>query len=387
MVSLKSSDSHQSGLWSWSRGRVRRRCYAGLVTSRLLALVLAAGGALLGLPPGTGAQATPPPPLPARLEQYLAESVRPSASERQRMLRGEAITRLLDGDPSKEVGVFGVVWVDAPREGYAEAITDIERFERGRAFPVTRKLGPAPVLEEFAAMQLSADDARSLRGCEVGDCKVKLGQESIEAIRARVDFGAPDAVERARAVFRERVHAYVTRYREHGNAGMVEYRDGSHPVSAATEFAALVERMPSITEGLPGLRRYLLHYPEASVPGAVDFLYWQETRFGLKPTIRVSHMLVVDGPEETVVASKMIYASHYFWTALELRVAMPDPVRGRGYWLVMVNRSRSDGLGGFVGRLLRGRVRGEVRRGVTNVLTSQKQRLEAAAREAAATRR
>jgi len=39
-------------------------------------------------------------------------------------------------------------------------------------------------------------------------------------------------------------------------------------------------------------------------------------------------------PGRTVVASKMLYASHYFWTALELRVLLADPARGAGFWFV-----------------------------------------------------
>ncbi len=67
----------------------------------------------------------------------------------------------------------------------------------------------------------------------------------------------------------------------------------------------------------------------------------------MKPTIRVSHLTIREGPQETVVASKMLYATHYFWTGLELRVLMPDESRGPGFWFVTVNRSRADGLSGF----------------------------------------
>jgi hypothetical protein len=74
-----------------------------------------------------------------------------------------------------------------------------------------------------------------------------------------------------------------------------------------------------------------------------------------------------------------LYASHYFWTALELRVLLPDPLRGPGFWLVTVNRSRSDGLSGFTGRLIRGRVRSEVEDGTRAALMVTKERLESQA--------
>ena len=76
------------------------------------------------------------------------------------------------------------------------------------------------------------------------------------------------------------------------------------------------------------------------------------------------------------MASKMLYASHYFWTALELRVLVPDPSRGQGFWFFTINRSRSDGLSGFRGRLVRGRVGNGARDGALAALTATKSKLE-----------
>jgi hypothetical protein len=72
----------------------------------------------------------------------------------------------------------------------------------------------------------------------------------------------------------------------------------------------------------------------------------------------------------------MLYASHYFWTALELRVLLLDPARGPGFWFVTVNRSRSDGLSGFVGRIVRGRVQDEAREGMLTALAFTKKAME-----------
>ena len=64
----------------------------------------------------------------------------------------------------------------------------------------------------------------------------------------------------------------------------------------------------------------------------------------------------------------MIYASHYFWTALDLRVLVPDPARGRGFWFVNVSRSRLDGLSGFVGQRIRSRVQSDVQKALATSL-------------------
>lgn len=158
-------------------------------------------------------------------------------------------------------------------------------------------------------------------------------------------------------------YEYVTGYLEGGNERLAVYRDKSRPTFVATEFRSMVDQMPELTTYMPNTRRYLLEYPNFEFPGSTSFLYWQETQFGLKP-------------RRLVVASKMLYANHYFWTALELRALVPDPSRGPGFWFATVNRSRSDGLSGFVGRVVRGRVRGEVEKAALAALTSTKSMLE-----------
>ena len=138
----------------------------------------------------------------------------------------------------------------------------------------------------------------------------------------------------------------------------------------------MVAQMPELTTYMPNIGRYLLDYPRVTIPDATSFLYWQETEFGLRPTIRISHLMIRETPEDTVVASKMLYASHYFWTGLEVRALVPDPSRGPGFWFVTVSRSRSDGLSGLTGLFVRSRCRSELQNGALAALRSTKQRLE-----------
>jgi hypothetical protein len=310
------------------------------------------------------------------LEQYLATIVKLSTDERARLVSGAPVTKLLDADPSREVAVFGAIWIDAPRRRYVEAVTDIETFERGGGFRVTRRISVPPRPEDFAEVHLSDEDVADLRTCRIGDCVVKLGEEAIQTLRAEVDWKAPNARAAADAVLQRLALRYVSGYLEGGNERLAVYRDHSRPRFVGDEFRTMIDQMPELTTYMPDLRRYLLGYPKTTLPGSTSFLYWQETEFGLRPTIRISHVVIRDAADDTVVASKMIYASHYFWTGLELRVLLPEPSRGPGFWFVTVNRSRSDGLSGFTGALVRSRVRGEVQEGTLAGLRATKARLE-----------
>jgi hypothetical protein len=319
---------------------------------------------------------TAPSRLPPRLEQYLTTHVKLPANQHAQLLQGQPVARPLEVDPSKEVAVFGAVWIAAPIARYLDAVRDIEQFEKGDNFLVTKRISSPPRLDDFAAMRLQPDDARDLRKCKVGSCAIKISEGTLLRIRREIDWSQPDAAARVEALMRQVALDYVNGYLEGGNARLAAYRDSSRPTFVAHEFATMVQQMPSLTQFLPEVKQYLLDYPRATLPNADSFLYWQEANFGLKPTIRINHLTIANQPAGAVVVSKMLYASHYFWTALELRVLVPDPARGAGFWFVNINRSRSDGLSGLVGTLIRGKVRGEAEKGMLAALKTTKLRME-----------
>jgi hypothetical protein len=314
--------------------------------------------------------------LPPKLENYLSAAVRPTQSERNNLLNGKPIAKLLDVDATSEAAVFGGIWINAPTRPYVEAVQDIENFERGKGFRMTKRISRSPRIEDFAAMHLTDEDVEDLRNCRVGDCEVKLSAEALRRLQNEVNWRAPNRQAAADAILRQLALEYVNGYLEGGDQRLAVYRDSSRPTFVAQEFRLMVDQMPELTSFMPTLRRYLLDFPKTQLPGTTSFLYWQDVQFGLKPTLRISHLTVHEGPEGTIVASKMLYASHYFWTALELRALVPDPPRGKGFWFFTLSRSRSDGLGGFRGRLIRGRVRKGARDGALATLTATKSKLE-----------
>ena len=315
-----------------------------------------------------------PPPL---LDSFLTDDVHATAVDRAALLVGEPLIKLLDADADKEIAVFGAVWINAPSSLYVEQVKNIEQFEHGGAFRVTKRISDPPRPDDFTGMNLADEDFNDLKNCEVGDCELRVDADGLRALRAVVDADRPSAKADVNAVIRRLALEYVRGYREGGNASLAVYRDKRRPTFTAAEFRGMIDRLPRLAADLPDVKRFLLEYPQATLPNATDFIYCQETKFGLKPTIRIKHLVIQERPGRTVVASKMLYASHYFWTALELRVLLADPARGAGFWFVTVNRSRSDGLSGFTGRIIRGRVRGEVETGMRATLTATKTRLEA----------
>jgi hypothetical protein len=314
--------------------------------------------------------------LPGRLGEYVSRHVHLTPEQHAQLMQGQPVTRLLDADPTREVSVFGAVWVNAPPARYVAAVKDIEQFEKGDNFLVTKRISSPPRLEDFAAMRVPPDDVADLKSCKVGSCELKLGEEALVRARKEIDWSKSDVNADVSRLAQRLALEYVNGYLEGGNARLAAYRDSSRPTFVGQEFASMIDRMPSLTEYLPELKHYLLEFPNATLPKSDAFLYWQEAKFGLKPTVRITHLVIAEEPTHVAIASKMLYASHYFWTALELRVLVPDPSRGQGFWYASVNRSRSDGLSGFVGSLIRGKVRGEAEKGMMAALKMTKARME-----------
>lgn len=314
--------------------------------------------------------------FPGELETYLKSSVKLTQAERQSLLAGAPVTKILDADPAREVAVFGAVWINASADAYVRAVTDIERLEQGESFLVTKKISDPPKLEDFAALELPPADFDDLRTCKVTACEVKVSQEVLDRLHREVNWSQPTARADVNKVLRQMALEYVIAYSTGGNRSLAVYRDKEHPTFVAQEFETMVNRMPEFTIHLPALRRYLLEYPSFTLPESTSFFYWQTVVFGLKPTTRINHVVISKSPEGTAVATKQLYATHYFWTALELRTLVADKSRGPGFWFVNVNRSRSDGLSGFIGRLVRGKVRDETETGMQSALKITKDRLE-----------
>ena len=226
-------------------------------------------------------------------------------------------------------------------------------------------------------MNISDEDLEDLRECRLGDCALKLDAVALQRLRTEMDWQHPSSKAEASAILRQLALEYVRRYRAGGNAGLAVYRDQERPTYVANEFRSMIGRLPWLATQLPDLKGYLLDYPQAVLPNSTDFLYWQEVQFGLKPTVRINHLIIQERPGSKVVASKLLYSSHYFRTALEVRVLLDDPARGRGFWFTTVNRSRCDGLSGLKGRLIGARVRSEMHNATRAALTAVKAKLEA----------
>ena len=239
--------------------------------ARFVAAIAPAAVLLLAMPETSAGGAQPV--LPSALASFLTEEAHATPSDREALLAGNPLVTLLDADPSKEIAVFGAVWVNASPKRYVEQVKNIEQFERGGAFRVTKRISDPPSADDFAALTISDQDFEDLKDCRIGDCALKLDADGVQTLRAQVDWRKSTAKADATALFRRLALQYVNGYREGGNARLGTHRDRERPTFVANEFRSMIDRLPRLAAELPELRRYLLEYPNATLANSTDFLY------------------------------------------------------------------------------------------------------------------
>ena len=357
--------------------RVRRiRCLA-VVLFQGVALVLALTAAR-GPAPASSSE----PPAESAVERFLAERFRMTPSQVAAVRRGEAVAVALPSSVDREIAVGGAVRIATPAERLPVLVRDIERLESGEGFLKTRRISEPPRLDDFGDLELPAEDVAALRLCRPRKCDVKLGQGAFDRLQ-QIDWSAPDATAQVNTLARRTAVEYLQAYRAGGNAELAVYRDSDRPQFIAREFADMVQTTRRLPDTLPELSDYLLNYPKASRPAGLDeFFYWSLADFGLKPVVRLNHVVIcpMAGPAGTrfAIATKQLYASHYFHTALELRVAVDDPAQpGAAHYLVVLNMARSDGLTGLFGGLVKSKARRGSLDGLVKALAATKRRCEA----------
>ncbi|HVH27656.1 MAG TPA: hypothetical protein VM818_12890 [Vicinamibacterales bacterium] len=309
-----------------------------------------------------------------------------SAADLQAVNAGKAVVKSLDTPVRQELAHFGVVYVEAPTDRFVDRFGDIERFESGPGIPQIGRFGNPPRLEDLASLTLPAKDVTALASCRPGDCDVKLSTESMTRFRDQVNWSSPDAALRANEIARQMILDLVQAYQANGSAALGHYDDGGKPLPVAEQFRALLDSGERLPLPVPGLVAYLDEYPRSRPAGAEDFFYWSVVDFGLKPTVRVNHVIVYPldarpSGVSHVIAIKQLYASHYFHTTLELRFLVEDDRRAdqRGFHLLSITRSRSDGTTGLKGSLLRPVISRRSRSAVRGYLEHLKRQVERAA--------
>jgi hypothetical protein len=315
-------------------------------------------------------------------EDLLQVKLGLSTSELRQLRAGSAVAKSLESSVRQELAHIGVVRIQKRSDEFIGRFRDIERFERGPGIPQIGRFSTPPRLEDLASLTVPTDDVEALQECRPGDCALKLSAQAMQRLRAQVHWTSPAATQQANEAIRRMLLDLVVGYQTRGNGALGRYDDGTESLPVGDEFNAVLARPIVTPVPVPALLAYLRDFPNNRPQDSEEFFYWAVVEFGLKPTIRINHTVIqpLTGAPSAVayaIATKQLYATHYFHTTLELRFLINDvSAQGHAFYLVSIVRSRNDGMTGFTGSLARPIISRRSRNGVRRYLEYVKSQME-----------
>jgi hypothetical protein len=292
---------------------------------------------------------------------------------------GKAVAKILDSPTPDEVYVFGSVYVNSTPERYLKFASDIDALRKVPNYLAIQKFSNPPKVSDLEGFTLEEQDIKELKKCEPGHCEVQLPSEAIDTFKQSVNWSAPDVADQVNRLGQKLALEALERYIKGGNTALGSYRDKRNPAVVADTFQRLLSRSKGLPVYLPLLDQYLLEYPKANSDGIQSEFYWEKVNFGLKPTLRIVQAIAYHDKSSAnpryAIAVKQLYASHYFETALDLTVCVPDSDRV-GMYVITLKGSSQAGLTGFKGSIVRKVAVDKTRSSLERALASIKQKLE-----------
>jgi hypothetical protein len=272
---------------------------------------------------------------------------------------GEAVTRNMQSRTADEIFVFGAVYIKAEADSYVKLSRDFDRLRTLPGYLAIGQFSNPPQLSDLKDFTFESDDVKALKNCKTGGCEIQMPTSSIEELHRSVDLSAPDAEEQVNRLLQQTVLARLLAYQREGNNVLGVYNDKHNPTLVPEQFKYMLSYSKALPRYFPEFYNYLLTYPEGQPSDVENTFYWAKVKFGLKPTLRVVHVLTLrqdtaSGPV-IAVAEKQLYSSHYFETALDLTFCIPEATdsSNRGFYLIMAMGSEQAGLTGFKGSIVR----------------------------------
>ncbi|HEV7398314.1 MAG TPA: hypothetical protein VGN86_17510 [Pyrinomonadaceae bacterium] len=295
--------------------------------------------------------------------------------------QGQTVVRLLPVMDKKEVAVSGLVSLKVPADLFLQSFRESMTQKSNAAILEIGRFSHTPTIADLQTLTFEDRDIEDLKECVVGNCKIKLSAPMIERLHQDVDWEAPDYHSQATQLLKRMLVDYVRAYLARGDSALIAYHDKADEVRLAEEQQLLMAAPSYLSRVLAEFRQQLKGTTKPQIFLVEDAIVWSKIMFGLKPVIAINHVMVYRHAQESgpqiLVASKQIYANHYFDSSLALTAFVNIPGADLGSCLVYENRSRTDGLGGMFSKMKRGIVEDKAVASLKTVLESSRESLNA----------
>jgi hypothetical protein len=295
--------------------------------------------------------------------------------------QGQTVVRLLPTRDKREVAVGGFIGLKVAADVFLKSFRESMTQKSNPAILEIGRFSDSPTLTDLQTLTIEDRDIEDLKACVVGDCKIKLSANMIERLQKEVDWAATDYRVQATQLLKRMLLDYVHDYVARGDSALIKYHDKPVEIGLAEEQRELMAAPGYINNLLSEFQQNLKATTGPQVSLVENAIVWSKIKFGLKPVLALNHIMIYrraaeSGPQ-ILVASKQIYANHYFDSSLGLTAFVSVPGASTGSYLLYENRSRADGLEGPFSKIKRGIVEDRAVSGLKGILESSKANLDA----------
>jgi hypothetical protein len=299
----------------------------------------------------------------------------PTRDERQTLGSRGVVLRALPAR-GKQIAILAACRIDVSPDAFVARLqtawdVDAGEFASGR-------LENPPNAAALARLSLDDGDVDRLRRCRPGDCRLNLSNGEIRAVQSA--FANRDGAAQVQGVFRNVIVDRARRYLSGGLGALPDYHDRSDPASPAKVFDEILTQAPYVTSRLPRVATWLRRFPATDVQPDGSYLRWSKVIMNEKAVVRASHLGLFRGDRrldlpDALVVSKQIYASRYMNGELAMTMLFAG-TNGRSNYLVHVDRSELDELGGVFSGLKRTLMEGRIKSEAGTALAALRDRFE-----------
>jgi hypothetical protein len=317
-----------------------------------------------------------------QLQAFFRQNIGLTEDQIATIRNGQAVAKAVPSRTPDEIFLFGAVYIHASPEAYVRLAHDFDRLRKLPGYQALGVFSNPLQASDVKGFSFDSDDIKAVERCKPGECLIQAPATSIEEFHRSIDWSATDVNLEVNELLRKTALQFLLAYQREGNQVFGAFNDKHKPVDVAQQFAYMISYYKALPEHLPEFYRYLLSYPNERPANVEDTFYWARVKFGLKPTLRIVHVVTMRGnPTDDVayaIAEKQLYSSHYFETALDMSFCIPESEdqKNPGFYLIMAMGSEQAGLTGLKGSIVREAAIGRSVSSLRNGLTAIRNTLE-----------
>jgi hypothetical protein len=110
----------------------------------------------------------------SELKDFLSQRIGLNQGQIAEIHHGKPFATNVKPPSEAEVYLFGVVYVNAAPESFLKLASDLSRLGHLPGHQAVTKFSDPPQLSDLRGFGFDSDDAKALKDCKPGDCKIQI---------------------------------------------------------------------------------------------------------------------------------------------------------------------------------------------------------------------